>query len=352
MQRAIDEGKEGWGRVSPNPLVGCVVLDASGNLISAGYHAKYGGPHAEVTALQKLNPKELIGAHVVVTLEPCAHEGKTPACASMLAKLPIQSVTYAVQDPNPLVAGKGAAILKAAGKDVVHLSSYEKEARELAEIFLYGMETQKTFVALKVAMTEDQAIAYKDSKEALWLTNEVSVLYVHYLRAQYDAILVGKNTILKDNPKLNIRHPDFTDKKNKVIVLDPKGELINRKDLNIFRYHHADDVLFVCESQTGASVMNIPLDSRTGFFDLNILMEKLYSLGIKSVFVEGGAATYKSFLQQNIPQRIYIFKTTHRLFEEGLHWNQGYMGVENLPLTQLTSKELGDNLFLTGVYVK
>lgn len=348
MERALSEAQKGWGRVSPNPLVGCTILDSAHQFLASGAHLLYGTSHAEVDAIQKVSPEKLVGAHVVVTLEPCSHYGKTPPCANMLAKLPIESVTYGVLDPNPLVSGKGIEILNQAGKKTIHLESYEQKCRELAENFLHFMIYKKPFVALKVAMTEDEAIGVRDSKERVILSNETSLIHVHYLRAQYDAILVGKNTILKDNPKLNIRHPDFLNKKNKIIILDPKGELIDRKDLEIFKYHSYEDVFFVTQEMAGPQILSCPLNPQ-GDFDLNALMLKLGDMKIQSVFVEGGAHLYRSFVQQKAVQRFYIYKTPHRLFEKGLNWTLDYKRVEELQLQNLRSQSIGDNLFLTGV---
>ncbi len=349
MQRAHDEALRGWGRVSPNPLVGCTVLNSKHELISTGYHAMYGQAHAEVHALQKLSRTDLDGAHVVVTLEPCSHYGKTPPCAKLLSELPIESVTYAVLDPNPLVAGKGLDFLKKANKKVVFLESYQRKCFQLAETFLYPMKYQKPFVAMKVSMSEDEAIALAESDERLILSNETALMHVHYLRAQYDAILVGKNTILKDNPKLNIRHPDFLDKENKVVILDTKGELRSQKHLNIFKYHKPENILFISQKSDAENVIACPLKN-SGQMDLDAVLKILFEKGIRSLFVEGGAAVYRSFLEQSIPQRFYIYKTPHRLFEKGLHWCGGIASVESLNLTEVSTLQLGDNLLRTGVY--
>ncbi len=136
MQKAISEGEKGFGFVTPNPLVGCAILDSQYRLLSTGYHKKFGGAHAEIEALLGLSEEQLKGAHVVVTLEPCSHYGKTPPCAEALAKLPIASVTYGVRDPNPLVSGGGIEILKKAGKDVFYLQECQNACEELSEIFV------------------------------------------------------------------------------------------------------------------------------------------------------------------------------------------------------------------------
>ena len=136
MKKAIAEAYQGASFVSPNPLVGCVILDKVGNFLNSGYHNTYGGPHAEVNAFAGLTLEQLKDAHVIVTLEPCAHQGKTPSCAKTLAALPIKKITYGLMDPNPLVAGQGAEILKAAGKEVTIFNELQTELEELCEVFL------------------------------------------------------------------------------------------------------------------------------------------------------------------------------------------------------------------------
>ena len=224
MQLAISEALKGAPFVSPNPKVGCVILDSQGELLSTGYHKKFGEAHAEIEALKNLNPDQLKGAHLIVTLEPCAHEGKTPSCAKTLAKLPIKKVTFGLVDPNPLVAGQGAKILKEAGIEVEEYQGILKaDLEEVCEEFLWNFRQKKVFVAVKIAQSLDGKIALLNG-ESKWITGPDSRQKVHELRAQYDAVLVGKNTILIDNPSLDIRHPKIQ-KENKVVVLDRSGEI-------------------------------------------------------------------------------------------------------------------------------
>jgi len=136
MKLAISEAYKGATRVSPNPLVGCVILDGQSRFLSVGHHSIYGGPHAEVEALNSLKASDLQGAHVIVTLEPCAHEGKTPSCAKALAQLPVAKVTYGLMDPNPLVSGQGVQILREAGIQVEEFKNYREELEEVCEAFL------------------------------------------------------------------------------------------------------------------------------------------------------------------------------------------------------------------------
>jgi len=356
MKRAIEEGEKGFGFVSPNPQVGCVVLNAQQQLISVGYHEKYGGPHAEVNALKNLTEDQLRGAHVVVTLEPCAHHGKTPACAEMLAKLPIASVTYGVQDPNPLVEGKGISILKKAGIEVFHLDTYQEKCEELAEIFLRNMREKKAFVALKIASSLDGQIALQTG-ESQWITGEESREFSHMLRGGYDAILVGRNTVFIDDPMLNIRHPRYQGKKNKVIVLDPEGRLLKNIDqYQIAEVHDPEDVIFVVRDdlKIGASDRNlIPVSVLpTGSLNLDELSRKLYEQKINSLFVEGGAQTYSEFISQKAFQRLYLFQAPVIIgSKNGRSWSESFSVKklkEKLHLKNLRSLRVGEDIFITS----
>ena len=356
MELAVQEGLKGAGHVSPNPLVGCVILDEEGRLLSTGYHGKYGGPHAETEALKGLSEEQLEGAQVYVTLEPCAHHGKTPPCAEHLARLPIQSVTYGLIDPNPLVAGKGVQILKDAGKIVRPIASVTDiggpttdleqnsslslkiQLDELAEIFLYNVRSKKPFVALKVASSLDGQMGLK-SGESQWITNEKSRNHAHYLRAAYDAVLVGKRTVELDNPSLNIRHPDFPGHPNKVVVMDPDGSLIeNFRRTNVYKTHRPELIFVVVKKdafqkfklsdradQNGiANVVPTAVGS-DGTFDLDELMTDLFSRGITSIILEGGNFVYQSFLWAGQVQRLYQFQAPILIGAGGgLPWTQGF----------------------------
>lgn len=319
IQLAISQAHQGAPFVSPNPKVGCVILDSKGELLSKGYHKKFGQPHAEVEALNQIQDKEkLKGAHVIVTLEPCAHEGKTPSCAKTLAKLPIKKVTYGLVDPNPLVAGKGAEILKAAGIEAEEYQGpFKKELEETCEEFLWNFRQKKVFVALKVAQSSDGKISKVG--ERIQITGPEAMQKVHELRAQYDAVLVGKNTILIDNPKLDVRHSKII-KENKVIVLDRSGEVLkSREQLNIFKTHNAENV-HVLSSQ-----------------NLETALKEIYNLGIRSVMVEGGGEIFTSFLNENLAQRIHLF-TAPVVLGEGVGWSDKKIELKSKP--QLYGKDI------------
>lgn len=327
MQLAISEAYKGGPYVSPNPLVGSVVLDAHGKFIQSGYHQVYGGPHAEVNALKGLSLDELKGAHVIVTLEPCAHEGKTPSCAKMIAKLPVKKVTFGLIDPNPLVAGQGAQILKDVGIEAEVFSSQDKkleqeiktQLEEVCEAFLWNFRHKKVFVAVKMASSLDGQVALK-SGESQWITGPESREYVHYLRSCYDGILVGKGTVEFDNPSLNIRHPTI-EKKNKIIVIDGEAELLNKfSDLKLSQVNEPQNIFWCVsadmmeETQKKAAKLKNPPQlvfvktEVTGELDLEDLLAQLHSKGLRSVMVEGGAMTASSFIADELVNRLYMFQ--------------------------------------------
>lgn len=327
MQLAISEAYKGGPHVSPNPLVGSVVLDSAGKFLACGHHEIYGGPHAEVNALKNLSDTELQGAHVIVTLEPCAHEGKTPSCAKMIAKLPVKKVTFGLIDPNPLVAGQGAEILKNAGisaevfssKDSALEAKIKIQLEEVCEAFLWNFRHKKVFVALKMASSLDGQIALK-SGESQWITGPESREFVHYIRSCYDGILVGKGTIEFDNPSLNIRHPQI-EKKNKVVVVDGEGELLAKfSNLKLAQLHDRKNIFWCVSAELKEEVqakvaklaqapqMVFVKTNVGGDLDLQDLLAQLYQQGLRSVLVEGGAITASSFVASNLVNRIWMFQ--------------------------------------------
>ncbi|MEQ1664162.1 MAG: bifunctional diaminohydroxyphosphoribosylaminopyrimidine deaminase/5-amino-6-(5-phosphoribosylamino)uracil reductase RibD [Bdellovibrionales bacterium] len=313
MNLAIDEARKGIGLVAPNPPVGCVIVDENGDLLSKGHHRFYGGDHAEIDALKQIsNHKLLERATVYVTLEPCAHQGKTPSCAEALARLPIKKVVYGMPDPNPLVNGKGIQILEKSKIRCEEFQQIKDDLQDVAEVFFWNQKFLKTFVALKVATSLDGQLAHVtgDSK---WITGEDSRTHVHDLRAAYDAILIGKETFLIDNPSLDIRYGHFIGKKNKVIVLDAEGDgLKNILKSNIFKTHSPENIFWVVDKylnlQTNSGIHLLHCESvQRGHLNLDHLLELLFKEGIGSVLVEGGARVISSFLQQNKVQRYYQF---------------------------------------------
>jgi diaminohydroxyphosphoribosylaminopyrimidine deaminase/5-amino-6-(5-phosphoribosylamino)uracil reductase len=371
MKLAISEAAKGAPYASPNPMVGSVVLDAQGNFISSGYHEIYGGPHAEVNAVKNLTDDQLKGAHVIVTLEPCAHEGKTPSCAKMLAKLPIKKVTFGLIDPNPLVAGQGAKILEAAGIEAMVFSDADKKVdaemklalEEACEAFLWNFRQKKVFVCLKMASSLDGQVALKNG-ESQWITGPESREHVHYLRSCYDAILVGKGTIEFDNPSLNIRHPKIQ-KFNKVIVLDGEADLLkNFANLKLAQVHKAESIFWCVAEEMKEAVLKIVTSLTAppqvifcktkvgGDLDLQDMLAQIYKLGLRSLMVEGGAFTASSFIKDSLINRLYLFQAPHLMGAGGSRsWTESLRIDEmknRISLLNPKYKILGNDFMITG----
>ena len=348
MALAISEAYKGAPHVSPNPLVGCVVLNSENELLAAGYHHKYGDHHAEIDAINKLQPDQLKNAKLFVTLEPCAHEGKTPSCAKKIATLPLAEVIYGLIDPNPLVIGEGVAIIQKAGIRATEYQGHLKcDLQDLCEIFLKNFTEKKTFVAAKVAQSLDGQIALKTG-ESQWITTEASREYVHELRSWYDAVLVGRGTIEIDNPSLNIRHSKIQ-KENKLIILDPNTTLIQKiksgTDYKFLKVHKKQNIFFAVKEK------NNDFDyQQIEFKSLQQLIDNVWALNIKSLFIEGGAKTYSSFLSENLIDRLHIFTATSVIGSaNGLSWTNG-LATEQLAQKKIL-KNIKTKIFDTDIYV-
>lgn len=382
MRLALQEAKKGEGYVSPNPLVGCVILDVNNRLLAKGFHAAVGQDHAEVDALKKVeDSSRLKGAQVFVTLEPCAHEGRTPSCAKRLAQLPIRRVVYGLQDPNPLVSGKGADILLKAGFQVEQFFELQDELNELPEVFLYNMKNRRSWVTLKVASSLDGRIALASGKSQ-WITEEGSREKVQWLRGCHDAVMVGAGTVRMDNPTLNIRHPHFSGKANKVVVLDPRGESLGMMaESNLLRHHAPQNLYFILDWSQRQKFQDSTLQKQThdlenqlgdwpvaiedsergwnyvfpkslsdGGVDLLDLSEQLYEKGLCSVLCEGGSRVFGSFLRQRAAQRLVLFQNASVL-GEGMGWSQGlklHDLAERVRLKRFQVEKLGNDLMLDG----
>ncbi|HBH18514.1 MAG TPA: bifunctional diaminohydroxyphosphoribosylaminopyrimidine deaminase/5-amino-6-(5-phosphoribosylamino)uracil reductase RibD, partial [Cyanobacteria bacterium UBA9579] len=204
MQHCIDLAKLGEGYVSPNPLVGAVVLDKNAQVVGTGYHKKYGEAHAEVNALNDAG--ELAkGGTLYINLEPCSHFGKTPPCVNKVIESGIKRLVIGMVDPNPLVAGEGIRRAKEAGIEVT-IGILEKECKKLNEIFIKHVTQKQPFIAIKTASTIDGKIATKTGSSK-WITSDLARLEVQGLRKKYDAILTGSGTVIADNPSLTCRIP-------------------------------------------------------------------------------------------------------------------------------------------------
>ncbi len=310
MRRAIELAKKAQGLTRPNPLVGAVIVK-NGKIIGEGYHEYFGGAHAEVNAF--LDAKEdVTGATMYVTLEPCSHYGKTPPCANLIIEKNIRKVIVGLLDPNPLVSGKGIKLLKNNGIEVVS-GVLDVEILKMNEIFLKYIMTKKPFVILKSAMTLDGKIATYtgDSK---WITNKKSREFIHTIRNQVMAIMVGINTVLVDDPKLTTRLKNGTGKDPIRIIVDSMARLplcaqVINPNSNAYTILATTDLANKNKLKVLVEhgVEIIITQSKNNKVDLQQLMEKLGKRGIDSILLEGGSTLNFSALQEGIVDKVYQF---------------------------------------------
>ena len=295
MQKCFQLARLGEGKVSPNPLVGCVVLNSCGEIISTGYHARYGENHAERDALLKVSRDEARGGTLVVNLEPCSHYGKTPPCADLIIEYGIKKVVIAMRDVNPIVAGNGVQKLKNAGIEVVE-NILEDEARKLNEIFIANMLKKRVFVALKTATTLDGKIATKTGSSK-WITSEKARAEVKNIRAKYDAILTSSSTVIADNPTME---------HNQKVVLDRELKTDFRSS-NI--YKNGKIIVFYDEDLSNniekENIQFIKCPVIENKLDISFVLKTLFELGIRSVLVESGGVLNGSFIDYT--DKIYHF---------------------------------------------
>ncbi len=293
MKRCIKLAKRGLGWVSPNPLVGCVIYDKNGNLISEGFHEKYGESHAERNALLKLKQNEAIGGTLIVNLEPCSHYGHTPPCADLIIERGIKTVVIGMRDVNPIVSGNGIKKLIDAGVEVVE-NVLNLECEKLNEVFIKNMIEHKTFVAIKTATTLDGKIAAKNGSSK-WITGESSREEVKKIRNSYDAIMTTSSTIIADNPTMEHKIK---------IILDRNL----RTDFSSNIYKSGRIIVF--HDETLASPKELTIDFvktpiKDEKLDIKFILNKLYELKIMSVLIEAGGHFNGSMLEY--ADKIYHF---------------------------------------------
>lgn len=302
MTRALDLAWRGWGRVSPNPLVGAVVLK-DGEPVGEGWHAEFGGPHAEVVALRAAGGRAA-GATLVVTLEPCAHRGKTPPCVDAILAAQIARVVIAIRDPDP-AAGGGADQLRARGIDVTWGTGAEAAAAQNAP-FLFGRaRPDRPFVALKLATSVDGRIADAVGRSH-WVSGSEAREHVHWLRAGFDAIAVGGTTALRDNPLLTVRGSVVPRRAPVRVVFDRRAMLNSTVTL----VQTAREVPTWVMSSADAPVTNVSILEANGVrvfrpHDLRAGVVELARAGIQSVLCEGGGALGARLLAEGLVDRLY-----------------------------------------------
>lgn len=330
IDKCIKLAKKGTGKVSPNPLVGCILIKY-GKIIGEGFHKEAGSPHAEVNAINTAISKgfSVKGADLYVTLEPCSHYGKTPPCTDLIIKSGIKNVYIGMQDPNPLVNGKGIRKMQKAGIKVIK-DIKEKECIELNNVFLKNIKKKLPYVSLKIAQSIDGKIALNNFSSK-WITGTKAREFVQQLRFKNDAVLVGSNTVKKDNPKLTYRG-----KRKKVInriVLTSKTSKISEKNAILSDKYSLNTFLISSEI------------SKSGY---RKILSELYKMGITSVLVEGGAFVFSKFLEYDLFDDIYILMAPKVI-------GKGISSFANFEITNLDksknlrfiySKKIGDDILL------
>ena len=303
IQRCIELAKNGLGTTYPNPLVGCVIVHKN-EIIGEGWHRKSGEPHAEVNAINAVKDHSLLAkATIYVSLEPCSHFGKTPPCCDLIIKHKIPNVVVGTIDPNSKVTGTGIQKLIESGTNVI-VGVLEKECYELNKRFFTFHQKKRSYIILKWAESLDGFIAplTKNKKEPVWISNEFSRQLVHKWRSEEQAILVGTNTVLDDNPQLDVR--DWYGKSPIRIILDRTGRI--------------SDTFFVKDGKSKTIVIteqeNITF-SENSIYENAIFDSKLtkkiadisYKYGIQSLLIEGGRQTLQSFIDDNLWDEARVF---------------------------------------------
>lgn len=287
MRRAIALAVKGHGHVSPNPAVGCVIVAADGSIAGEGWHRRYGEGHAEVNAVASVRDSKLLhNATVYVTLEPCSHHGKTPPCARLLMSLPVHRVVVGSVDPNPKVAGRGLEILRQAGKEVT-VGVLETECRAINPVFMTAQECGRPFVTLKWACSADGAMGSTVGR--LLFSEPQGVVWCHRERALHDAIIVGRDTVIADNPRLDLRR--WPGRNPRPIVIGGDGTPVSGKYL----------------SENPATLWQPHVD------DLRGLLESFWrEYHLSSVLVEGGARLLRAFIAAGLYDRIRVERAPAR----------------------------------------
>lgn len=355
MQEAIDLAKLGVGYTNPNPLVGALVVKEN-QIIARGYHAAYGQDHAEVMAIKNAS-ESVVGATVYVTLEPCAHYGKTPPCANFLVASGIKKVVIGMVDPNPLVSGKGIKILNNHGIETV-VGVLEEPIRKMNEIFIHYMTHETPFTILKYAMTLDGKLGTR-AGHSQWISHEASRAYVHTIRHRVAGIMVGIGTVLTDDPLLSTRLEKGEGANPISIIIDRLGRIpLNAK---LFSMLPSRPVWVVVGESTsgsnieaikavGATVLVMP--EKNEHIDLIALMIELRRLGIDSVLLEGGAQLAYGALNAGVVQKVMAFIAPKIVGGQTAKSPVGGTGVstmaEALILKEVTYQIIGTDVLVEG----
>lgn len=338
MKRCLRLARRGMGRVNPNPMVGAVLVK-DGEILAQGYHKGPGAPHAEILAIRRASHK-LRGSTLYLNLEPCVHFGRTPPCLPSIIEAEIARAVIGMVDPNPVVNGKGIEGLRKAGIEV-RVGVLEREARLLNEVYIKYITTHLPFVILKLAMGLDGRITREAGQ---WITGMASKKVSHSLRAQTDAILVGVETVITDDPLLTTRLVKGKDPIR--VILDSgarvplKAKVVGPKAIIATTKRAPHNKIEELEKR-GLKVLI--LKEKEGMVDLGDLLERLGRLGIASILVEGGGRVASSFLKEGLVDKVLFFISPKILGERG-------MGL-SLPLVEFRDtsyRRVGEDILFTG----
>ena len=352
MQRTLRLAAAGRGRTSPNPVVGAVLVKR-GKVVGEGYHAKIGEAHAEIMALRQAGERAK-GAVLYLNLEPCTHFGRTPPCVPQVVKAGLKRVVIGMEDPNPLVNGKGIEALRKSGLDV-KVGILGEECRKLNEAFCKYILKKQPFVVLKAAATLDGKIATRhgDSK---WISGEASRRLVHRLRDQVDGVLVGIGTVLRDDPLLTARMKEGREPYR--IVLDSRLKI--PEDARVFEHSPSEVILATTGSAPHEKIERLEkkgvrvliIDSRGGRVDLRTCLNKLGEMGLMNILVEGGSQINGSFLDEGLIDKFLLFLSPRWLGDPQAPGIFGGRGVSSLKeavgLKEIKTKRIGEDIFVEG----
>ncbi len=355
MKVAIAQARKAVGKVSPNPMVGAVVVK-KGEILGRGYHHQAGSPHAEINALRKAG-KKTKNADLYVNLEPCCHYGRTPPCVNAIIDSGVKKVIIGIRDPNPLVSGKGISRLNAAGI-ITHVGVLEEECTALNEIYIKYIAKKIPFTILKIAATLDGRIATR-SGDSRGITGQQSLRVVHALRSQSDAIMAGIGTVQADNPLLTTRLHGKRGKDPIRVIVDSSLKVSPRA--KVFNPHSQAGVIIATTKKAserkkkqlekaGAKVLTI--DSENGRVGLKKLMMALGKLEISSLLIEGGTRLATAALEDGIVDKIVFFYAPKILggrLAPGITAGEGVEYINRaLKVSDLTVRRCGEDILVEG----
>jgi len=355
MRLALELAARARGRTSPNPLVGAVIVK-DGEIVGRGYHQKAGTPHAEVHALREAGDMAR-GAAMYVTLEPCSHYGRTPPCSQAVVDAGLAGVYVAMEDPNPKVSGRGIQQIRDAGIKV-EVGILQEEARRLNEIFIKYITAKRPFILLKTAMTLDGRIAARTG-HARWITGPEARQKAHQIRDEYDAILVGVNTVLADDPELTCRLPDAGGDDPIRLILDSRARTpLSARILQV--ESTAPTVIVTTDlapeenltrlKATGTEIITVP--SREGRVNLPELLAELGRREISSLLVEGGSEVSAAFLNAALVDKVLWFIAPKLIGGKDAPGPVGGAGAERmdeaLALRDMTWGQIGNDIYVEG----